>query len=299
LLCLVASALPWGFEWLVLWRFVVGAAAGVMMIYSLAIVTRNAPLKRLGAATGVVFTGVGAGIFLAGAGVPVLLAGGLVTAWGGLAVIGALGVWAAFWGLGAADGQSRIGVAKPARVPWNGVSMRLAALQTLFAIGLIPHTIYWIDYQVRGLGHDMAFGGAQWALFGLGAVSGTYLWGRLADRIGFRVGLVVALAALATGVALPVVEPADWALVMSSLVVGAQPGFSAVLSGRAYQLVGVEHMAGVWRRVTLAGGVGQAIGGYVLVTMFTVTQSYTPVFLIAAAGLAIGAAIAWSLRAPS
>ncbi len=56
LICLVASIPPWGFLWLAWWRFLVGAAVGVMMIYALAIVTRHAPADKLGAATGIVFT---------------------------------------------------------------------------------------------------------------------------------------------------------------------------------------------------------------------------------------------------
>ena len=62
---------------------------------------------------------------------------------------------------------------------------RLVIGQGMFSIGMVPYSIYWVDYVVRGLGHDIDFGGLLWALFGLGALTGTLLWGRLADRIGF------------------------------------------------------------------------------------------------------------------
>ena len=303
LVCLVASIVPWGFAWLAFCRFLIGASVAVMVIYGLAIVTRNAPAERLGAATGIVFTGVGIGILFAGTLVPVLLDISLAVAWTGLAVIGAAGVGIAFWGWRAAgeDAASHSRgsfLATDSRLEWTPVVFRLVAAQTLFSFGLIPHSIYWVDYLVRGLGHDMAVGGLYWALFGVGAISGTYVWGRLADRIGFRAGLILVLAVLAAGVALPVIHTAVWALVLSSLAVGAQPGFSAIVSGRAHQLVGAERMPQVWRRMTLISGIGQAIGGYAYVTLFTMAQSYTPIFLLGGAAMALGALASLHLDAP-
>ena len=103
LVCLVASIAPWGFAWLAFWRFLVGCTVAIMMIGTLALVTRSAPPERLGRATGVVFTGVGVGILFAGSMVPILLQGGLATAWSGLAVLGAVGVLIGHWGWSAAD----------------------------------------------------------------------------------------------------------------------------------------------------------------------------------------------------
>lgn len=303
LLSLAASILPWGFAWLAFWRFVVGATASVMMIYSLAIVTRHAPPGRLGVATGIVFAGVGVGILCAGTLVPALLAFNIAVAWTGLAVVGAAGVAIAFWGWNAAgdDAGAPMPGSSPAaqsRLAWTPEVVKLVAVQTLFSIGLIPHSIYWVDFLVRGLGHDMALGGMHWVLFGAGAISGSYLWGRLADGIGFPVGLVLVFAALALGVALPVLHPVGWALVLSSLVVGAQPGFSAIVTGRAHQLFGARGMAVVWRRMTLIGGVGQAVGGYAFVTLFALAESHTPLFLVGGAAMALGGFISWRLGAP-
>lgn len=297
LLCLVASIPPWGFAWLAFWRFLVGGCIGVMMIYSLAVVTRNAPADRLGAATGIVFTGVGVAILLSGTLVPVLVDIGLAAAWTGLAVIGAAGVAIGFWGWAATDDTTPSRAERPAATPRPRVTPPVLALilaQTAFSVGLIPHTIYWVDYIVRGLGHDISYGGLHWVLFGVGAVSGAYLWGRLADRIGFPAGLVLVFIVLATGVALPVLQPAGWALVLSSLVVGAQPGFSAMISGRTHQVVGAAHMARVWRWMALTSGITKAIAGYALVALFDLTQNHIPIFLIGGGAMALGALV--SLR---
>lgn len=300
LICLVASILPWGFLWLAMWRFLVGAAVGVMMIYSLAIVTRHAPAEKLGAATGIVFTGVGVGILFAATLVPWLLRIGLAAAWAGIALIGAVAVCIAFWGWRAAD-DAPAAASSPVtetRLQWTPVVIGLVCTRTLFSLGLIPHSIYWVDYLVRGLGRDMNFGGMHWALFGIGAIAGTYLWGRLADWIGFRAGLGLAFAALALGAAMPVIHSAGWALVLSSLVVGAQPGCSAILSGRTYQLVGAARMAAVWRWMALISGVGQAIGGFAYVMLFAYAESYLPIFLLGGTAMAAGAVISSLLVTP-
>ena len=64
-----------------------------------------------------------------------------------------------------------------------------------------------------------------------------------------------------------------------------------MLSGRAHQIAGAAAMPAIWRRMALAGGIGQAVAGYLMVALFEWTGSYTPVFLIGAVAFAIGAAI--------
>jgi len=296
LACLIASISDFGFLWLVFWRFLVGATIAVMMIGSLTMVTRHAPPNRLGSATGICFTGVGVGILLSGTLIPFLLGYGPAAAWSGLAVIGAIGVAIGIWGFGGARHDTSFRQSQARSKPSVRVTITPAVLclicgQTMFSLGLVPHTIYWVDYLVRGLGHDIGFGGMHWVLFGLGAISGTYLWGRLADRMGFRAGLVLVFSALAIGIALPVIQLSHWALVFSSVIVGAQPGFSAIISGRTHQIVGPANMAQVWRWMAITSGVFQAIGGYAYVTVFDVTGSYSTIFILGSGAMALGAAV--------
>ena len=294
LACLVASIAPAGAAWLVFWRCLAGIAMGVMMVHALAIVTRHAPPERLGAATGIVFTGVGIAILASGVLVPLLAGHGLIAAWSGLALFGALGVGVALWGWRAAEPAPQ----EPSlsRFRPSAAAFRLIAAQSLFGIGLVPHSIYWVDYLVRGLGESIAVGGFHWVLFGLGAMTGTFLWGRLADVIGHRRGLVLVLASLAAGVALPVVLPIGWVLILSSLVVGAQPGFSAIVSGRVQQIVGPDEMPPLWHAMILTGGVAQAVAGYLLVALFEIAGSYVPIFLIGGAAMGTGAILVVNLK---
>ena len=299
LIALFACVLPWGFEWLVFWRALLGAVVGVMMIYCLAIATRHAPPGKLGAATGIVYTGVGVGILLSGSLVPWLLNFGITAAWTGIGIVGAIAFLLALWGWRALDPRSSAPNAPHPKIRWNLTVVGLIVTRVLFSIGLIPHTIYWVDYLVRGLGRDIEFGGMHWVLFGLGAICGTYLLGRLADRIGFRAGLALAFAAVASGIALPFLNSAGWALVLSSLVVGAQPGLTAIMSGRFHQLMGADGMAPVWRMSALISTILQAVAAYGYVTAFDLTGSYMPIFLAGSVSMALGTIIALALRSPS
>ena len=296
LLSLVASILPWGFAWLAAWRLLLGIIVAVMMILGVSYVTRYAPPGRIALATSIAFTGVGIGIFFSAAGLPWLLERGMAWGWGGSAVVGGLGAAVGFW---AWSGAPRLETPDTARqpaaipIPWDG--KKLIAAQALFSVGLIPHSIYWVDYIVRGLGQPMRAGAVQWTLVGLGALLGTVLWGRLADRIGLTGGLVTVFAALAASVALPVLLPGTAVIVFSSLVFGSQPGSSALIAGRAQQAMGSASMVPLWRWMVVAVGAAQILGGIGLVELYNRTGDYRPVFLIGGASMALAALLCATL----
>ena len=302
LACLICSIFPLGFIWLAWWRFLVGVTVAVMMINALSLVAIAAPSNALGKATGIVFTGVGIGILCSGVAVPWLLRFGLTSAWTGLAAIGLVSAVVAWWGWGVAENSvAQRDVRPPQRPKVTAAIIRLVVAHGMYSIGLAPHTIYWVDYIARGLDQGVAAGGAQWVLVGIGAVTGTYLAGWLADRIGFGVSLVLVFTVLAIGVALPVLIVAPVTLAASSLIFGAQPALSTVIAGRARQVVGPHDMPHVWRWMVLAVGLGQTVAGYGLVMMLNATGNYTPVFLTGGAAMAAGALFSlpiWSKSDP-
>jgi predicted MFS family arabinose efflux permease len=291
LLSLVASILPWGFFWLAFWRLLVGIIVAVMMVLGISYVTRFAPPGRTALATSIAFTGVGMGIFFSAAGLPWLLELGLAWAWGGSAVVGTFGTALGFWAWSGAPqldepGSRAASDPKPVRIPLDG--KKLVAAQAMFSIGLVPHSIYWVDYIVRGLGSPMSHGVLQWALVGLGALLGTVFWGRVADRFGLNFGLVAVFAALSVSVILPVLVPGASVLVVSSLVFGSQPGSSAVIASRAQRAMGTASMVPLWRWMVVSVGTAQIVGGIGLVELYNRTGDYRPVFLVG--GIAMGMA---------
>lgn len=291
--CLLASAVPGGFAWLALWRGLVGVSVAVIMILGISSVTATAPPGRTGLATATAYTGVGIGILLSAAGLPWLLALGTIWAWGGAAAIGlaalAVGLWA--WSGPAAEAARAIPAPPSSLGSARGDGLRLVLAQGLFAVGLVPHSIYWVDYLVRDLGWAIDGAGLQWVLFGAVAIAGTLLWGRIADRIGFRTSLIAVYLSMALGATLPVLAPAPWTIVASSLLVGAQPGLTAIIAGQAQRVMGAGSMLGLWRWMVLSVGAAQLLGGYGLVALFNVTGSYVAVFLVGGGAFAAGAVL--------
>ena len=296
-LSLLASAMPlgtpWLFIWLITWRGLIGIAVGTIMVQALALATRAAPPEKLGLATGIVFTGVGGGIFLSGSLIPYLMVHGLTVTWLGIAGLGGLATAIGLWAYSAKTPTDIEHTFSPTTYLnfKTQAAISLIAAQSLFVIGLIPHTIFWVDYLVRGLEQPISIGGFHWALFGLGALIGTTLWGCLADRIGFRLGLILIFTSLAFGLIAPVLHPVATTLIASSIIVGAQPGCSALLSGRVQQVFGPADMPYVWRRMTLVGSIGQGVCAYLFVGIFDYTGSYLIVFLLGGAAMAAGALI--------
>src|SRR5438270_11204850 len=84
---LFACALPFGFAWFFVWRFLSGGTGGVLMALAAPSVMPGIPAARRGLAGGAIFTGVGLGIAASGPLVPFLMHWGRAAAWLGLGAI--------------------------------------------------------------------------------------------------------------------------------------------------------------------------------------------------------------------
>src|SRR6266853_1690612 len=87
---LFACALPFGFAWFFVWRFLSGGTGGVLMALAAPSVMPRIPPARRGLAGGAIFTGVGLGIAASGTLVPLLMQWGLVETWLGLGAVALL-----------------------------------------------------------------------------------------------------------------------------------------------------------------------------------------------------------------
>src|SRR5438270_208642 len=84
---LFACALPFGFAWFFVWRFLSGGTGGVLMALAAPSVMPGIPAERRGLAGGAIFTGVGLGIAASGTLVPFLMQWGLAETWLGLGIV--------------------------------------------------------------------------------------------------------------------------------------------------------------------------------------------------------------------
>ncbi len=216
-------------------RAVAGLAVGLAYAVASALVAEIVPYHRRGAAMG----RFNAGMFLAipvGMPLSVWLAG--QGHWSGIflvqAVVGALGLWLALRTLPAAIvAEARV----PAWVVLGRVPVLAGLVATLLHVGSFFTTVQlasgWLDRTGMLPKEDQM---ALWVGFGLLAVGGSALFGRVSDAIGKRNFVLVTSAALVLGFAVLARQPATWlfALVggVTALVASARTGpLQAVVSG--------------------------------------------------------------------
>ena len=296
LIALFASIAPLGFFWLAFWRFCLGVLVAIIMILCIAYVTKFAPRNRLALATSISFTGVGAGVLISSSILPFLLKFGLEWAWAGSAFIGLVATIVGLWcWRGAPNLEASISLNNATQQKLSNSGRKLVLVQALFSIGLISHSIYWVDYLVRDLGNTIEFGSMQWVLVGVGGLIGTFLWGKLADRIGLNISLVLVFVTLTLSAITPIILTSIMALTLSSLLFGSQPGSAAIIAGRAQFASGKQAMLKLWRYMVLAVGFSQILGGFFLVTLFNLTGNYTIIFAIGGSAFAIATTICCTL----
>ncbi len=291
---LFACASPVAFAWFFLWRLSSGLAGGVLMVLAAPTVLPQVAPARQGLAAGIVFTGVGLGIAASGTLVPWLLRFGLPETWVGLGAVAlalTLVTWRAWPEATQAAAPEASGPRSRARstLALKGLYLEYA----LCAAGLVPHMVFLVDFVVRGLGraHDLASG--YWVLFGIGAMLGPVLAGRLGDRIGFRTALRLAYVIQAVGTGWLALSSQTAALAISSLVMGAfVPGIVALVLGRAGELAGgPKRQQLAWSRATIAFALGQAGAAYGFSYLFDLGGSYLPLFALGAGAFVVALAI--------
>ncbi len=280
---ILACAEPVSFLWFAVWRLAAGLAGGIVMVLAAPAVLALVPPGRRGLAGGVVFTGVGLGIALSGILVPPLLRLGLPAAWLGLGGLSAV-LTAATW----TSWPDAAPVAARQRPRLGGAVLAVIVEYGLNAFGVVPHMIFLVDFVARYLGRGMAAGAACWIAFGAGAMLGPAFAGALADRIGFRRALRLALLAETIAVAAPLLSTSTATLLASAVVVGAfTPGVVPLALGRIHTVLppGSDAARAAWGGATIAWAVGQAAGAQALAFAFARTGSYAPLFTAGAAAL--------------
>ncbi|WP_237214194.1 YbfB/YjiJ family MFS transporter [Falsiroseomonas oryziterrae] len=280
-----ACAHDGGLIWFLMWRALAGTAGGILMALAGPAVQASVLPEARGTAGGIVMAGAGSGIIAAGLLVPLLLQGGLPMAWLGLA--GAVGlIWIA----------ARRAWPEPPALPADGTAAavpragRLLLAYGLSGAGMVAPMVYLADLAVRGRGLPIEAGAAVWMGFGLGAMAGTLLGGRVAGRFGGRRLLPAWMLVQVVALALALVP--HW----SALLLAAPLGGFAGVGATAVTLAAAREVAGpragvIWVRATAGYAVAQAALGFALAALFDATgESHAAVF---SAGLGLSLAALW------
>jgi predicted MFS family arabinose efflux permease len=161
--------------------------------------------------------------------------------------------------------------------------------------------VFLVDFVARGLDRGLDSGAGYWVLFGLGALVGPVLAGRLADHVGFGRALRAALLVQAVAVTLLAVATGWVALSVSSVVIGALvPGVVPLVLGRIHELIpdhDSRQRAQAWGLATTAFAIGQAGGAYGLSFLYAEIGSYPLLFELGGAALVLALVIDLALAA--
>ncbi|MFL5337318.1 MAG: YbfB/YjiJ family MFS transporter [Geminicoccaceae bacterium] len=290
----LACSLRLGFPWFVFWRFLSGLSGGLLMVAVAPTVLAVVRADRRGRIGGIMFAGVGLGIVAAGTLVPQLLRVGLVATWRGLGVL-ALLLTAFAWTRWPEDAPLTRRTAQARDLP-SRTTLAVTLVYALFALGLLPHMVFFVDFVARGLGWGVSAGAAFWVLYGLGAVAGPFAAGWLGDRLGFARALSIGLALQLTVVLIPVLAPYTLPLAISALVMGAfTPGMPSLVLGRLAEIAHGRDDHAAWAFATTAFALTQAVGAYGYSWLYARSHGYAALFL--AAAVALMAALAVSIIA--
>lgn len=291
-----ACAWPAPFLWFSFWRFVAGVAGAVALVTAAPFILPYVPEHRRGLVSGMIFVGPAIGVILGGLAVPALLAEGLGFTWMALGVA-CLAVTAMGWsGWPPAPAEQAAGAASAASPAPGGrspaaVAALLAGVYLIYALsafGLVPHMLFLADYVARGLNWGVSAGSLVWALFGLGAMTGTVATGLAGDRFGFRRTLLVGLLLQMGGVGALAVTGNPAVVALSALVIGGfVPGVAVLTMGRLREIAPAERIPDGWRVATVCFAVGQAGAGYACSWLFARTHDYALLFAAGAGVIAL------------
>jgi predicted MFS family arabinose efflux permease len=169
------------------------------------------------------------------------------------------------------------GLVYKSRVLWH-----LAAIYFAFGFSYIIYSTFFVKYLVKEGGLSAGGAGTLWLQVGIVSTISGFIWGSISDRWGRRAGLLCVF--MLQGIAFLVFGfSRDLLAVYSSaalfaLTAWSIPALMAALSG---DLFGTRLAPAALGLLTIAMGLGQAIGPYLAGAIADATQSFALAFVIA------------------
>lgn len=305
-IAVLATGLTRELFWLGVWRLVSGVAGATAFISGGALSGNVVPEKPQLAATtiAIYFAGGGVGFLLCGVAIPLWLdAGGpgaWQQAWVGMGVGGLLMLVVCGW--------AALQIAEPnlepvradgsAPVPHDGVRGLKAGLAAyvMFGLGYIGYMTFVIAWM-RDHGASTGQVIAVWCTFGLASLLGPWIWRRpLRHWIPGRM-MAAALATLALGALLPLLQTGIVAMLASAVLFGASmwniPGSVTNLAKRALPM---QAWGAAVATFTIVFSAGQIIGPVATGWLSDTFGSLRIGLVLSVAVLALGALIALAQR---
>lgn len=178
-------AFNFGFLWFAIWRFVAGVTGALLMVTTPGTILKKVPVTYRGRISGVLFAGLGLGTIITGFFFPYLATIQVAFGWLGAAIV-ALVVSFFAWPVFFQFAQEEKTSPPTTQVSTQAVEHKktlfiLAIAYSCYGVGIVPHSLFLVDYVHRQLGLSVIVSGLFWSFFGGGCISGP-LWRRLYCR---------------------------------------------------------------------------------------------------------------------
>ncbi len=187
------------------------------------------------------------------------------------------------------------GLVYRSRVLWH-----LAAIYFAFGFSYIIYSTFFVRYVMKEANLSASAAGALWLQVGVVSTISGFIWGGVSDRWGRRVGLLgvfalQGIAYLVFGMSHDLVA-VYFSAALFALTAWSVPALMAALSGDVF---GARLAPAALGLITIAMGVGQAIGPYLAGAIADATQSFALAFIGAGlVALVIGVGGSLTLQPP-
>ena len=245
--------------WLIL-RFAAGVASAYALVHVSSWCIEQLALQGGPRRVGVLYAGVGAGSALAGALCAVLvpLGGSAAQAWFLLGIL-SLVIAAAVWPVLGAGAKAHASVKRSGRYRWTGESVRLVVCYGAYGFGyIIPAT--FVPVMAKAALPDPRLFGWAWPIFGLTAAASTLLAARASAPMSEREVWRWSAAAMALGVAAPVLFAGALGIVLAAILVGGTFVVITMVAMQEARRVAGNHAPALMAALTAAFALGQILG---------------------------------------
>lgn len=275
-------------------RFLAGLASAFVMVFMSSIVFSHLAAAGRGELQALHFGGVGLGIAASSALLAVLVTehAGWQAGWLWSGVISVAGLLLVALLAGAARPANGVDGREPA-LPKDGSLLKMIIAYGLFGFGYVVTATFLVAIVRQG-GGGRVFEATVWMVTGLAGFPSTWLWQKLAGRIGLYGAYALACLIEVVGVTASVVVNGSAGPLLAGILLGGTFVAITALGLQVARQLAPRAPRRIFAVMTAAFGLGQIIGPIAAGLLAQASGNYVLASVLAAAALLASGVIAWS-----
>jgi len=275
-------------------RFLAGLASAFVMVFMSSIVFSHLAAGGRGDLQALHFGGVGLGIAASSALLAILVTehAGWSAGWLWSGSISLAGLLVVTLLAGSATTANGVAGHEPS-LPRNASVVKMIIAYGLFGFGYVVTATFLIAIVRQG-GGSRVFEAGVWMVAGLAGFPSTWLWQKLAGRIGLYAAYAVACLIEVVGVTASVVFKGAVGPLIAGVLLGGTFIAITALGLQAARQLAPQAPRRIFAVMTAAFGFGQIVGPIAAGLLAQASGNYTLASVMAAAALLLSGFIAWS-----